>query len=214
MRQQQRSLGEFNWDQMPALCKSMEISCCILHPKLIWNVYFFSNQIRSAKKQLDAEREVQIVDLESVHGAFSSPLSYFWEVFLFPFTPRAHSRVPQQWRCSFIFTYHAGRGNHALKLQSANYTAKAGSNQKNRITLMVTTMETLSDSQSLVATIQTILATLEVQSKKWHFLFSNPLFTKNQHGMKTDMQTSVFRFDLFGGLIPPKNWNPEVKCHK
>lgn len=79
---------------------------------------------------------------------------------------------------------------------------------------MVTIMKTLSHSQGLVATIQTILATLEVQSKKCHFPFSNPLFTKKQHRMKTEVQTSVFRFHRFGGLIPLKNLNPEVKHHK
>lgn len=107
-----------------------------------------------------------------------------------------HSSLMWQWRCSFLFTSHAGRGNHALKLKSANYTAKAASNQKTRIPVMVTAMKALSHPQSPVATIQTILAPLEVQSKKWHFLFSNPLFTKNQQRMKTEVQTSVFRFDF------------------
>lgn len=40
-----------------------------------------------------------------------------------------HSSLMWQWRCSSILTSHAGRGNHALKLKSANYTAKAASNQ-------------------------------------------------------------------------------------
>lgn len=89
MRQQQLSLGEFNWDLMSALCKSMEISYSISHPKWNWNFNLFS--IGSGKKSFYAEREIQVVDLESVHGAFSSLLSCFWEVFLFPFTPTAHS---------------------------------------------------------------------------------------------------------------------------
>lgn len=86
--------------------------------------------------------------------------------------------------------------------------------RKIKIPIMVTIMKTLSHSQSLVATIQIILATLEVQSKKWHFLFSNPLFAKNQHRMKTEVQTAVFRIHLFGGLILLKKLNPEVKYHK
>lgn len=140
--------------------QSMEISHCILHPKLTWNIYLFSKQIWSAKKELMLKERYKVW----VWSQCMEPFLLCWVIsercFSFHSHPQHTDVSPWHWRCSFIFTYHAGRGNHALKMYSANYTAKAASNQKNRIPVVVAILKSLSHSQSLAATIQTILATI------------------------------------------------------
>lgn len=86
-----------------------------LTPQVNLEYLFIFKANLECKKELDAEKEVQSVGLESVHGAFSSLLGYFWEVFLFPFTPTAHWCVPLAVEVLLYFHISCRQGKSCLE---------------------------------------------------------------------------------------------------